>query len=700
MHRSRAVLVVLLSLFATLPSGQARASDPLACDKGPVGWDVFRRLDLLPMIRCGVETKQFSSFNRDGDNGDGSSNWACFRRDPADGCVIAEASGPGEIDSIWFTRDRGNVSNNGRIRIDLDGTRVVDAPLKDVVDGKLGAPFVYPLVANADQSSGGNVIKIPMPFRSSMRVSTDDARYYHVTWRSFADAAGVTTFDPTHPAHDVVALLAAAGTQDPKPIRADTSAAIAFDIPAHGAVTMDAPRGPHMIAELGLRFPTAAAIRPIPQAWEEPPIVAQDVIRDGTGNDYYGNYVPDQTWHALDGFLRDMTLRMSFDGIERVASPLAEFLGSGTGLSNVPTLMFSMSPGLGEWQRVWWPMPYRQEATLELRNGSDQAVSVEVAMDVIEAPEVTDALATGRAAYFSTTSRSEVTTLGRDYLFLDAEHARGHVVGVTHTMYPGPTQDLNHFANGVIRTYLEGDERIYTDRSRTPQLYGTGNEDFYEGGWYYNRSQFTMPLHGNPLHEQSDGCEAGCTGSYRLFIGDAIGFTDRIRMGIEVGGHNDEVRTYSSTTYWYGIGVSPYVPTDVLEIGDLADELGHSYTGTGALSELTATFDGDDDDVNYTDRLRAVTQPESFMLSIDPANRGVYLRRLADQSVGGQAARVTVDGAAVGTWIQPLHNPHHRWREDAFEIPASLTTGKSTIEVTIEPMSAWNAARYEAFSRT
>jgi Protein of unknown function (DUF2961) len=31
----------------------------------------------------------------------------------------------------------------------------------------------------------------------------------------------------------------------------------------------------------------------------------------------------------------------------------------------------------------------------------------------------------------------------------------------------------------------EGDERIYIDRSNTPQIYGTGTEDFFDGGYYY-----------------------------------------------------------------------------------------------------------------------------------------------------------------------------------------------------------------------
>ena len=77
--------------------------------------------------------------------------------------MIAEKEGAGEIASIWFTRDEGDVTRTGNIKIELDGKTVLDAPVQDVVDGKLGAPFSFPLVANADQSSGGVTSRCPCP---------------------------------------------------------------------------------------------------------------------------------------------------------------------------------------------------------------------------------------------------------------------------------------------------------------------------------------------------------------------------------------------------------------------------------------------------------------------------------------------------------------------------------------------------------
>lgn len=208
------------------------------------------------MVPRGVETKQFSSFDRAGGNGDFS---RCLTASTAP-CVIADHNGPGEVESIWFTRDGGDVRATGNITVTLDGVQVLHAPLQDVVDGTMGAPFVYPLVANADESSGGVTITVPMPFRQSMRISTDvDPIYYHVTYRTFADAGGVATFDPGDKAQDVVDLLKAAGTRDPKPAgpRAST-AAKAFSLAPGAQVTLADRSGQGSVNAVDLGLPQLA----------------------------------------------------------------------------------------------------------------------------------------------------------------------------------------------------------------------------------------------------------------------------------------------------------------------------------------------------------------------------------------------------------------------------------------------------------
>ncbi|MET0235890.1 MAG: glycoside hydrolase family 172 protein [Kibdelosporangium sp.] len=207
------------ALVLALVPGAATAAPQVASalDKGPIGWQVYREMSQLAKLRPGAVSRQFSSFDRTGGNNDGfEGTYSCLRT-TATGCVLAERAGPGQVDSMWFTRDYGSMAANGRIKIELDGAVVLDRSLQEVVDGKAGAPYVWPLVGNGEDTAGGAVIKVPMPYRESMRVTLQaNPRFYHVNYRDFADADGVQTFNPADQALDVIAKLRAYGIRDPK----------------------------------------------------------------------------------------------------------------------------------------------------------------------------------------------------------------------------------------------------------------------------------------------------------------------------------------------------------------------------------------------------------------------------------------------------------------------------------------------------
>ena len=257
---------VQIAPAAAVPASLAASARESAVfpGKGPVGWDVYRRLDELPALTSGVVTKQFSSFARSGGNDDfWSTPDQCQRVDHGK-CVVAEHVGPGEIDAIWFTTDEGDVSSVGTITITLDGHRVVHAALQDIVNGKLGAPFVYPLVSNREQSSGGVNIAVPMPFRSSMLITAESSSfYYHVTYRTFADADGVGTFDPADRATNVLAMLGGAGQADPKPARGNArTAGGTLNLAPGGSVVAGRAFGPGQLTAIRMRLPQAHYVRP------------------------------------------------------------------------------------------------------------------------------------------------------------------------------------------------------------------------------------------------------------------------------------------------------------------------------------------------------------------------------------------------------------------------------------------------------
>jgi len=499
-----AALALAISGLGALATPAAAAPLPAFTPKGPVGWDTLRRVDALPLHAPGVVTRQSSSYDPAGFNDDGfRGTHSCARQNAAEGCVIAEHRGPGEIASIWFTRDRGVVARTGRLRIEIDGRRVVDAPLQAVVDGRLGAPFSFPLVANRDGSSGGVYIKVPMPFRASMKVSTQfNPRFHHVAYRTFPDTVGVPSFERSDRALDVLARLRAAGRRDPKP-PAPGAATIrrAFNLAPGGRVVLASLARPGAITALTLRLGRLSA--------------------------------PDRA-----RLLRGARLQISFDGRRTVDSPLGEFFGSGVAPATVRALTFAQGAGA---LSAWWPMPFRRAATVSLVNASSTRLTAARAL-VTHAPEpdLVAALAQGRAGVFHASSRRGYTVPARDWTVLEAS-GQGKLVGVTHSMR-GPAS----------RRYLEGDERVHVDGRLT--MHGTGTEDFYEGGWYFIRGTFTRPLNGNPSHliggPQCPGSD--CTGTYRLLLADSIAFGSRLRLSFEHGNRNLVRGLYGTTAYWYG----------------------------------------------------------------------------------------------------------------------------------------------------
>lgn len=645
---------------ATTP-GADRAGAEQAVRHGPVGWESYRNPERLVEIGTDSRTKQFSSFDRAGYNRD---NVASCLRTTEEGCVIAEHTGPGEIDSIWFTRDGGDVTATGNIRIELDGQPpIVDAPLQDVVNGTLGKPFEYPLVANREQSSGGVYIKVPMTFRESMRITTDaDPVFSHVTYREFASAAGITTFDPADPAADVFDKLAASGTADPKPEQPNPQTIEQpIDVAAGETVTMAETSEPGALTSLAFQIPQLG------------------------------------TTPESDDILRNARLRIGFDGEQTVDAPLGEFFGSGFGLADVRSFMFGMDPAT-KTLSSWWLMPYAESATVELYNGSGVAISGgQSTVGTSATTQWADELAAGRAGHFRTTSVREETELRKDYVLMDTA-GRGQVVGVTQS------------AEGVdgSRSHVEGDERIFVDGSSSPDLHGTGTEDFFEGGWYFNNGTFTNPLNGNPISTDggATGCSADCFGMYRLLIAEGIDFSSDIRFSAEHGRVNHIPAVEGSTTYWYGEPTGELAWTDTLDVGNTNSENAHGYTSDtpGEITELTSGFEGVDhaSPQPVTLDARATAAEVSFRMAVSPANQGVQLRRISNQTKGFQAAGVTVDGEPAGTWTQPLGNAVRRWLDDSYQLPASLTAGKEELTITLTPAAgspAWSAAAYHALSR-
>ena len=661
------VFALLLLGIAGVGLAATAPAEPTAAGLGDrmVGWDTYRRLDQLPYLRADTQTLQVSSFQRSGGDfdistGNKNGSGGCLASGGA-GCVIAEDRGAGEVDSIWFTRDGGNVRALGGIRVELDGRTVLDAPLQSLVDGGLGAPFVWPLVANAAQSPGGVYIKVPMPYRHSMRISiASHLEYYHVDYRQFPTADGIATFSPADPALDVLATLRGAGTIDPKPA-APTAAHSdrIVDLPAGSGQTITESVGSGSISALRLRLP-----------------------------------------ELTDQLLAGLRLQIEFDGRAMVDSPLGEFFGAGLGANTVRSLMFASTPQPDGTLSLstWWPMPFGRNARVFLVNTTGNPVSgVESEVVITPDPQWGPALDTGRAGYFTALSHAGPTIFGQDWLFAD-QHGHGKFVGVSHTIRGARTR--TSFSEDAPY-FLEGAERVYTDGSPSPQWYGTGTEDFYEGGWYFkNGKHFSDPLNGQPDQRTAEaGCADYCVAVYRLMLADAMDYHSAIRFGIEHGKRNMVLPDYSSTAFLYSQPDDAIASGDEVNPTDPLSRTLHGYVDADAGDQLLISeYEGNDDTHPIVGSVRSTQAAISFRVSIDPATPGVLIRRTSDQANGYQSADVAVDGIPAGNWLQPRSNDVHRWLDDTYLVPPSVTAGKAQITITLTPTPdspPWTASHYQ-----
>lgn len=232
-------------------------------------------------------------------------------------------------------------------------------------------------------------------------------------------------------------------------------------------------------------------------------------------------------------FLRRILLRMYWDGEENpsVETPIGDFFGTGFQYKHFVTPFIGMSSG-GYYS--YFPMPFRKSARVEVVNQTGQPVNsfyYHIDYQKLETPLEPD------VAYFHSQWRRVIRTSEKsNYVVLDAE-GEGHFVGLNMSMqgYDGGLQ------------YLEGDEMVYVDGETQPSLYGTGTEDYFTSGWYFNKGEFAAPYHGLILKDDSLGRIA----AYRFHVQDAIPFKKSIRFTIEHGHANAEAADYSSTAYWY-----------------------------------------------------------------------------------------------------------------------------------------------------
>ncbi|HOX87346.1 MAG TPA: DUF2961 domain-containing protein [bacterium] len=242
-------------------------------------------------------------------------------------------------------------------------------------------------------------------------------------------------------------------------------------------------------------------------------------------------------WITIDSrdphFLRRIVLRMFWDGEAQpsVEVPVGDFFGTGFGYHQTVSEYVGMTSG-GYY--CYFPMPFRKSARLEVENQTGREVYAFYYH--IGWQRLDDPLPDDTAYFHAFWRRDSRTDYPQNYTVLEAKGS-GHFVG------------LNMSMQGLRGNfwYLEGDEMVTVDGESQPSIYGTGTEDYFTSGWYFNRGEFFAPYHGLIVKDDSLARIA----AYRLHIKDPIPFRSSLLFTIEHGHGNEEIADFSSTAYWY-----------------------------------------------------------------------------------------------------------------------------------------------------
>ncbi|MBL8899735.1 MAG: DUF2961 domain-containing protein [Planctomycetes bacterium] len=641
-------------------------------------FEPWRRLHRLAELEDTSRSFQEASFDRTAGNDDGLSGFHTILRIEGPQAVVFDQEGPGLVERIHFAfrstpgSHLGYLPDAERYRVlfffDDETTPRIDVPVRELVSGS-SAPFLAPVVGDDTVSPGGPFLYTPIPFARRLIVRTTGPCFYlHVSWRRLEADEAQPSFAPGAANQaPLEALLRAQGT------------------PPHAAVAHAAQEKQALALAPGA---SAIAFQREGPGW----IAALEVL-------------PDAATRAL---VSDLRLEIAFDGasVPDVDCPLDLFFGSGLGEAPVRGLLFDLMPG-GSY-RCWWPMPFANGAVLRVRNAGRASASLRVLVHHLPVPYG------GRFGTFRAQVRedrpppiSQWLEL-RDHVLYDAV-GHGKLVGLS--MVVGSD---GLFGAPQQRTYLEGDEHVHVDGLRTPTHHGTGTEEIWNWGWYEAEFAvpFALPMHGFPARRI--GTLADYTSGYRVMVGDPIPYATQIRYGVEQGPEGYDGARYLSVAYAYHRSELAAQLTDQLDVGDPLSEVLHSYASAGSsyVAPFVSRFEGERLEPEQSFDGRREPGLTRFRMSIDPANRGVWLRRIFDAADGvphpqasnhfgpGQRARVRVDGVDAGIWHSASRNIWRRWRESEHALPEVLTAGKSSIEIEIEPLSAeWNACEYRAVSR-
>ncbi len=430
-----------------------------------------------------------SSYDRAGGNID----WAEDLTHDRDGLVtLLDIKGPGVLSRIWMTSVRAD-----RWFIFVDGKAQPKEGL--TTDELFGGsyPFVPPL---SQRNSGGFISYVPIPFQRSLRIAIEQPeinpewrQYFHFNWEQLPFYTKVSPF--AWPVDEAFTNAADAVIEEwerlamiPEWQQKLNNGNIAYLEPGKETELFHQDHG-GIIRKISISPPDKAQV------------------------EYFFDHI----------LLRGLVLRAYWDDNKKpsVDVPLGDFFCNGISIRRFNSMPIESRGGVFHSR---FPMPFRENARITIRNDTRQPIKIQYLINVEENNNLTN-------NYFHA-RWTQNTTRGQPLWLLDT-HGQGHFVG---------TYVVSHSFDGSWNV-LEGDEVFHIDNGKS-LWHGTGLEDYFNGGWYYY-GLFDWPLYGliNKAAMQTD--------QYRFHINDAISFTERLVGTFQFGDANQTDGYMSAAVYWY-----------------------------------------------------------------------------------------------------------------------------------------------------
>jgi hypothetical protein len=546
---SRTYRIRLLTLLASLTSLLPAAAT--AQTTGGYGdyldWEGWARVDY--QTRTGLA----SSYDRAG----GIIDYNHYEYPPGliDGdldVIAATIHGPGILYRFWMPHYTALRPFAIRMYFDGETTPRINSDSRQILGGDYSY-FTSPLVTTF---AGGQVCYEPIPFRESLRIDTENRaglrNYYQYSYRTFPPGTDLTSWD---------------GTLDPETAAARLATAVMFQ---HVG---DHPAGESASAVRVVVGPTSV---PAGEA-----LVLADLA--GPGRIRRLNVRMDG---ATDEALDSLRLRVFWnaDSLPAIDVPVGWFFGAGH--DRAPYRSLPMGTDSPDGFYCYWPMPFEGAARLELTNPLPDPVPID--STVVEYDPMPVAPDMG---YFHAVARAESKPAGSILFHMAEVNGTGTYVG--NFLFVEQDHDTHYM--------LEGDDIVIVDQADT--LNGTGIEDAYNGGYYYNWVASPMqepegpsppfafrPLHGILRVAKTTTPAFARADQYRWMIADRIAFTRSLQVSVE-NLYSYTGSRWKSVVFWYQLPGTPVTVPSPPEIGGRPRRLElRSITPNPAVDGLVIRF--------------------------------------------------------------------------------------------------------------